>query len=85
MCFRLQVGQNYDLSWWSNDTAESMKSGRHPHTARWLLLYFGLGMLSIGLQLIRALMTIAGSISASRCVAGGLVIVVKVAVTECFD
>jgi len=58
----MQVGQNYTLSWWSNDTA----TNEHPHTKRWMLLYFGLGMFSILVQMVRSVMTIAGAISASR-------------------
>ncbi|KAJ9526631.1 hypothetical protein QJQ45_017605 [Haematococcus lacustris] len=62
----LQVGQNYVLSWWSNDTQDSAALGRKPHTKRWLTLYVMLGLISIGLQLVRAVMTITGAITASR-------------------
>ncbi|KAL6750031.1 P-loop containing nucleoside triphosphate hydrolase protein [Haematococcus lacustris] len=62
----LQVGQNYVLSWWSNDTQDAAALGRKPHTKRWLTLYVMLGLISIGLQLVRAVMTITGAITASR-------------------
>jgi hypothetical protein len=33
---RVQVGQNYVLSFWSNDTADADREGREPHT-RWVV------------------------------------------------
>jgi ABC-type multidrug transport system fused ATPase/permease subunit len=43
-----------------------------PACRKWLTLYFSLGMASIGLQVIRALATISGSVAASRRLHAGL-------------
>jgi len=62
----MQVGQNVILSAWSNAVAKAQELGDSVSPTRYLLMYFGLGMSSILLSMMRSGATIKGSITASR-------------------
>ncbi|GFR41153.1 hypothetical protein Agub_g1817 [Astrephomene gubernaculifera] len=62
----LQVGQNFVLSDWSNETAQAAEQHKTAHNGKYLSLYFTLGLVSIGIQLLRSFLLILGSIRASR-------------------
>ncbi|GAX75363.1 hypothetical protein CEUSTIGMA_g2807.t1 [Chlamydomonas eustigma] len=62
----LQIGQNFVLSIWSDAVSAAQVDDGSASVKLYLTLYFILGLLSISCQLIRAVMTITGSITASR-------------------
>ncbi|GIL43241.1 hypothetical protein Vafri_1038 [Volvox africanus] len=65
----LQVLQNFVLSAWSNETAAAAEQHKRAHNKKYLSLYFTLGLVSIGVQLLRSFLLILGSIRASRILA----------------
>ncbi len=62
----LQVGQNWWLSIWSNETTRLEKEGLHIHSGKYMTLYFTLGLVSLFVQGGRALLLVLGSFNASR-------------------
>ncbi|KAL3155586.1 hypothetical protein ABBQ38_010843 [Trebouxia sp. C0009 RCD-2024] len=62
----LQVGQNWWLSVWSNETTRLEKQGLHLNSGSYMALYFALGLVSLGVQGGRALLLVLGSFNASR-------------------
>ncbi|MEW5303174.1 MAG: hypothetical protein WDW36_005892 [Sanguina aurantia] len=62
----LQIGQNFELASWANDTADAEANHRPPRTRLFLQVYLILGLLSMGIQVTRSLLMVSGSIKASR-------------------
>lgn len=61
-----QVGQNWWLSIWSNETSRLEQQGQHIHSSKYMSVYFSLGLLSLFVQGGRALLLVLGSFNASR-------------------
>lgn len=62
----LQVLQNYVLADWSNHTADVAADGGEPNTGFYMTVYFTLGLVSIGVGIVRSAILVAGAINASR-------------------